>query len=277
MATKPFCFHLNWFRYLSFSAYLSLFIVLGCSSSKTPKAKPIYVDAIYAEAIISCATVYNKRFNQAIEIIQRPEKGVINALLNDSTKLVITLLEVDTNLQKIFAAKGFTLQSSSVFYSALVAIGAQKRVFNPTKLSMVYQLKEDQNLSNQLSNIYEQSNYGFENISALLQRLSVDSQAVGIIDLYTLQNFKRIGGWPYKDAFHVLPALQKGDTVFPNYGAIASGKYPYFRSVNFINKPGQITDEERFLRFLFEKEGQLILVKEGFIPVRAYPKTLKFK
>ena len=277
MATKSFCFHLNWFRYLSVGAYLSLLIFLGCTLSTTQKAKPIYVDAIYTEAINACATVYNKRFNQAIEIIQRPEKGVINALLKDSTKLIITLLEADSNLQEIFSSKGYTLQSEPLFYSALIGIAPQKRVFNPKQLSMVYQLKEDQNLSNQLSNIYEQSNYGFEQLTDMLSRLSVDYQAVGIIDLFTLQNFKRSEGWPYKNAFHILPALVNTDTIFPNYEAIATGKYPYYRTINFIAKPEQITDEERFLRFLFEKEGQLILEKEGLIPVREYPKTLKFK
>ncbi len=71
-----------------------------------------------------------------------------------------------------------------------------------------------------------------------------------------------------------IPLVKEGsDYVEPTYENVASGKYPLFRFLYvYVNKePNKALDPltKEFLKFVLSKEGQEIVVKDGYYPMSA--------
>ncbi len=71
-----------------------------------------------------------------------------------------------------------------------------------------------------------------------------------------------------------IPLVKEGsDYVEPTYGNVASGKYPLSRFLYvYVNKePNKALDPltREFLKFVLSKEGQEIVVKDGYYPMSA--------
>ncbi len=71
-----------------------------------------------------------------------------------------------------------------------------------------------------------------------------------------------------------IPLVKEGsDYVEPTYGNVASGKYPLSRFLYvYVNKePNKALDPltKEFLKFVLSKEGQEIVVKDGYYPMSA--------
>ncbi len=71
-----------------------------------------------------------------------------------------------------------------------------------------------------------------------------------------------------------IPLVKAGsDYVEPTYGNVASGKYPLSRFLYvYVNKePNKALDPltKEFLKFVLSKEGQKIVVKDGYYPLSA--------
>ena len=71
-----------------------------------------------------------------------------------------------------------------------------------------------------------------------------------------------------------IPLVKEGsDYVEPTYGNVASGKYPLSRFLFvYVNKePNKALDPltKEFLKFVLSKEGQEIVVKDGYYPMSA--------
>lgn len=69
-------------------------------------------------------------------------------------------------------------------------------------------------------------------------------------------------------------AVKEGDPYYPaNYEDVISGKYPLSRFLFvYINRPaGQAADPlvREFVKFIFSKEGQEVVLKDGYYPVTA--------
>jgi phosphate transport system substrate-binding protein len=70
-----------------------------------------------------------------------------------------------------------------------------------------------------------------------------------------------------------LPLADKGEAVAPTYENALSGKYPLSRFLFvYVNKkPGQPLDTltREFLTYVLSKEGQEIVIKDGYFPLPA--------
>lgn len=67
---------------------------------------------------------------------------------------------------------------------------------------------------------------------------------------------------------------KKGDTLYePNYDNVLSGKYPLARTlyINVVKEPNKPlpTLIEEFLKYVLSKEGQEIVIKDGYLPLPA--------
>ncbi|MFO1528728.1 MAG: hypothetical protein U1F77_03075 [Kiritimatiellia bacterium] len=70
-----------------------------------------------------------------------------------------------------------------------------------------------------------------------------------------------------------IAATEGGKAMEPNYENVLSGDYPIARSlyVYIAKKPGEPLPPavEQFLLFVLSKQGQEIVVKDGYLPLTA--------
>lgn len=99
--------------------------------------------------------------------------------------------------------------------------------------------------------------------ASVVQGVSEDKNAAGYSGIgYTTSGVR------------ALPLAKKGaDYVVPNQENVASGKYPLARFLYiYINKaPGKPVDPlvQEFAKYIFSKEGQEVVVKDGYYPISA--------
>ena len=99
--------------------------------------------------------------------------------------------------------------------------------------------------------------------ASVVQGVSEDKNAAGYSGIgYTTSGVR------------ALPLSKKGaDYIEPNQENVASGKYPLSRFLYlYINKaPGKPVDPliQEFAKYIFSKEGQEVVVKDGYYPVSA--------
>lgn len=99
--------------------------------------------------------------------------------------------------------------------------------------------------------------------ASVVQGVSEDKNAAGYSGIgYTTSGVR------------ALPLAKKGtDYIVPNQENVATGKYPLARFLYiYINKaPGQPVDPlvQEFAKYIFSKEGQEVVVKDGYYPVSA--------
>ena len=99
--------------------------------------------------------------------------------------------------------------------------------------------------------------------ASVVQGVSEDSNGAGYSGIgYTTSGVRPI------------PLVKEGsDYVEPTYGNVASGKYPLSRFLYvYVNKePNKALDPltKEFLKFVLSKEGQEIVVKDGYYPMSA--------
>ncbi|HQR45500.1 MAG TPA: phosphate ABC transporter substrate-binding protein, partial [Thermoanaerobaculia bacterium] len=100
--------------------------------------------------------------------------------------------------------------------------------------------------------------------SSVVQGVAEDRYAIGYSGVgYTTSGVKTVK----------LAEKAGGDFYGESYENVLSGKYPLSRYLNvYVNKaPGRPLDPlvKEFLRFVLSKEGQEIVVKDGFFPLTA--------
>lgn len=79
----------------------------------------------------------------------------------------------------------------------------------------------------------------------------------------------------------MLGIHHQGRTVYPDEVSIASGKYPFSRTLYFVlnkapDKPLEPLLAE-FIRFIFSKQGERITRQEGYIPIPSDKKTRELR
>jgi len=278
MATQFIFGPISWIRRLSFGAGLSLLVIFwGCSpnpNSKSKNPKPILVDATYFSAIKACADVYEAKFDLIINLKQGNEKELLKAFIEDSSQLIIGSFAISKDLENIIKQQGFTLNTEPIGFSGLVGISVSKTVFHLSDTLTYFVLKGDQNTARFLTENGCLHVFEISTLDSLFEGLTQNKKAIGVINLYTLNKYKNQFGWVNKELLNILPTLINGDSIFPNTLDLANGKYPYFLPINFLLKKEQIDEEERFIKFLFQRDAQKILQKEGLIPTLNFERNV---
>ena len=276
MATLSIFSTFNWFRGLQIGAGLSyLVIFLGCQNEK-PKnqSKPILVDSIYFNAINACAEVYQAKYNQKVDLLPKTEKEILSAFIHDSAHLAIGSFSLSDDLISTIKNQGFSFNSEPIAFSALVGISASKigLVFNDSL--NYYVLNSDQATVKYLEKKGCKNIFGINTLPSLFEYLNKNISAIGIVNLYSLNQYKTKFGWQ-DSILKIMPYKTQDKITFPNQVDIANGNYPGYLPINFLLKKAQIDEEERFLKFLFQRDGQKIFQKEGLAPLLNYERNIE--
>lgn len=279
MATQSFFSNFNWFRSLQVGAGLSLLVVFSsCKNQSNPqKQMPIYVDQTYYQVIKACADVYEAKYHIEVPIVTCNEACVLKSFIDDSSHLIIGSFEIDEDLKAIVKSQGYSLNSEPLAYSAIIGLSAKQQPFNLNQNNTYFILNQEQSINKWIQQFSIENTFGFNNPDSLFSRLLVDKNAMGLINLVTLNQYKQIFGWTGKDSLNILPIVNDGLEVFPNSVDIAKGNYKFYMPINFLFKKESIGHEARFLKFLFQRDGQKILQKEGLVPLVNFERNIQIK
>ena len=277
MATLSIFSTFNWFRGLQIGAGLSyLVIFLGCQNqAKPPKQKPIYVDQTYYHVIKACADVYEAKYHIEVPIVACNEACILKSFIDDSSHLIIGSFEIDEDLKAIIKSQGYTLNTEPFAYSAIIGLSATQQSFNLNQNNTYFILNQEQNINKWIQQFSLENTFGLNNIDSLFTRLLVDKKAIGLINLVTLKQYKQNIGWFGKDSLIILAIENNSEEVFPNSVDIAKGNYKFYMPINFLFKKESIGHEARFLKFLFQRDGQKIFQKEGLAPLLNYERNIE--
>jgi len=116
--------------------------------------------------------------------------------------------------------------------------------------------------------------FGINTLPSLFEYLNKNISAIGIVNLYSLNQYKTKFGWQ-DSILKIMPYKTQDKITFPNQVDIANGNYPGYLPINFLLKKAQIDEEERFLKFLFQRDGQKIFQKEGLAPLLNYERNIE--
>jgi len=277
MATLSIFSTFNWFRGLQIGTGLSLLVVfLGCQSkTNPPKQKPIYVDQTYYQVIKACADVYEAKYHIEVPIVACNEACILKLFIDDSSHLIIGSFEIDEDLKAIVKSQGYTLNTEPLAYSAIVGLSATQQSFNLTKNNTYFILNQEQNINKWIQQFSLENTFGLNNIDSLFTRLLVEKKAIGLVNLVSLNQYKNEFGWEGKDSLSILAIENDSEEVFPNSVDIAKGNYKYYMPICFLFKKESIGHEARFLKFLFQRDGQKILHKEGLVPLLNFERNIE--
>lgn len=282
MATQLIRRNFNWLWYFSIGANLSLLGLLWACGQPAEKAgrsgiTKIGVDQTYVSAIEAVEQVFEKRFAREVEVYGVTEKKALSAFLHDSVQLIVLTRKPDSALREVLSDQGYTLYADPIAFSAKVIIAAQSRPFRLEENKKMALLNQDLSTQRWVMEQGVKKVESFDRPIALFEQLQIDTQLTGVIDLYQLNQLKKQNGWPFAATLSVLPVEVGDSSVYPQQDAIANGRYPFYTPIYFYLKQVKVDEEEGFLSFVFNRDGQRILEKEGLIPKLEYPRTLNVR
>ena len=236
------------------------------------------------------------------------EADAIQALLNDSCKVIVLNRELTKNEMAIFKEKNVYPKSIKFAYDAVALIIHPE---NPDSLIDIEDVKSvltgkitkwDQlgkNGNKDIVVVFDKpnsANYRYMKDS-LLKGQELQKNCFGVnsnkevID-YVTKNKHAIGiisaGWITDDYSNIAKAFLKsvkvvavghkssGNYYKPYQYYIKEGSYPFTRSVYFINRQTRMGLGTGFVNFVCKADkGQLILTKAGYVPIYAYIRDIK--
>lgn len=275
----------------------------------TTGAIRIMVDEGYAPIIESCIDVFDSIYRQAkIEPVYTSEGEAVNAILRDSIQVIIISRKLTDQELKFFQQRGFTPPITPIAHDAVAFL------LNPANLDTIFtmaQMKDllagkitkwnqvnpasklgdvrivfDNPLSGTLTYVKDSILTGAAlspNASALktnaevIEYVGKNKNAIGIISANWISDTDDRGVQKFRKEIRIADIAPKaGATGYGPYQAyLATGDYPYKRTVYIINAQARKGLGLGFASFLAGDQGQRIVLKDGLLPAQAPTRLIK--
>lgn len=269
----------------------------------------IMVDEGYAPIIESCIDVFDSIYRQAkIEPVYTSEGEAVNAILRDSIQVIIISRKLTDQELKFFQQRGFTPPITPIAHDAVAF------VLNPANADTVFttaQIKDilagkvnkwaqinpssklgdvrivfDNPLSGTLTYVKDSILAGASlspNASALktnaevIEYVGKNKNAIGIISANWISDTDDRGVQKFRREIRIADIAPKaGATGYGPYQAyLATGDYPYKRTVYIVNAQARKGLGLGFASFLAGDQGQRIVLKDGLLPAQAPTRLIK--
>jgi len=269
----------------------------------------IMVDEGYEPIIESSIDVYDSIYRQAkITPIYTSEGEAVNAILRDSIQVIIISRKLTDNEMKFFTQRGFTPPVTPIAHDAVAFI------LNPANTDTVFTTSQmhdilngkftkwnqvnprsklndirvvfDNPLSGTLTYVKDSILAGAAltpNASALKTNAEViayvgkNKNAIGIIAANWISDTDDRGVQKFRREIRIADiAKSVGAEGFGPYQAyLATGDYPYKRTIYIINAQARKGLGLGFASFLAGDQGQRIVLKDGLLPAQAPTRLIK--
>ncbi|MCA0238384.1 MAG: substrate-binding domain-containing protein [Bacteroidetes bacterium] len=275
----------------------------------TTGAIRIMVDEGYAPIIESCIDVFDSIYRQAkIEPVYTSEGEAVNAILRDSIQVIIISRKLTDQELKFFQQRGFTPPITPIAHDAVAFL---LNPANPDTIFTMAQMKDllagkitkwnqvnpasklgdvrivfDNPLSGTLTYVKDSiltgaalssSASALKTNAEVIDYVSKNKNAIGIISANWISDTDDRGVQKFRREIRIADIAPKaGATGYGPYQAyLATGDYPYKRTVYIINAQARKGLGLGFASFLAGDQGQRIVLKDGLLPAQAPTRLIK--
>ncbi len=269
----------------------------------------IMVDEAYKPIIATSVDVFDTQYVRAkIEPIYVSEGEAVKALLEDTVQVIVITRKLTDEETTYFTSRGFKPKITPVAYDALALI------VHPENTDTVFTMQQIRDLVTgkitKWSAINPKSKLGdvrlvFDHPTSGLVRYAKDSiaggepfspaasavntneevikyvsqqkNAIGIIGANWISDTDDRGAQQFLQSIRLVDvAKEPGAEGFGPYQAyLATGDYPYKRTVYIIDAQARVGLGQGFAAFLAGDQGQRIVLKDGLLPAQAPTRLVK--
>jgi len=253
----------------------------------------VYVDETVQPIIEDQVSVFESQYKAKINLVNKSESEVVNALLADKARIAILSRKLTTEEENHFKQKKITPKITHFASDAIVL------VTNSTSQDTLVDLQEVINLLQEKESkikglVFENPNsstvsymnnlagvkkgqkkniYSLNSHKEVLEYVAKNPGTIGVIGLNLLvQPFEDTA--QYMDNITVMSVRnvksQPNNTLYykPNQFNLGEGLYPLKRPIYMLNYQGTAGLGMGFASFVAGEIGQRIILKSGLLPVR---------
>lgn len=269
----------------------------------------IMVDEGYQPIIESSIDVFDSIYRQSrIDAVYTSEGEAINALTKDSIQVIIITRKLTDKEMKFFTQRGFTPPITPIAYDAVAFIlnpensdtvfttaqmldilggkTTKWNQINPKSALGDIRIVFDNPLSGTLSFVKDSilngaalasSATALQTNAEVINYVSKNKSAIGIIAANWISDTDDKGVQKFRKEIKIADISPKiGATGYGPYQAyLATGDYPYKRTVYIINAQARKGLGLGFASFLAGDQGQRIVLKAGLLPAQSPTRLIK--
>ena len=262
----------------------------------------IYVDQTLQPIVEDQVSVFESQYNAKLELVNKSESEVVNALLADKTRIAILSRKLTAEEENHFRQKKITPKITHFASDAIVFVtnkGSKDTLVELQEVINLLQEKESKikglvfenpnsSTVSYMNNLAGVKNGQKKNIYALnshkevLEYVAQNPGTIGVIGLNLLvQPFADTE--QYMDKVSVMSVRnvksQPNNKLFykPTQLNLGEGLYPLKRPVYVLNYQGTAGLGMGFASFVAGEIGQRIILKSGLLPVRIPSRELNVR
>ncbi len=269
----------------------------------------IMVDEGYKPIIESSIDVYDSIYRQAkIHPVYTSEGQAVDAIIRDSIQVIIITRKLTDNEMKFFTQRGFTppmtpiahdavafilnpANSDTVFTTAqmhdiLVGKTTKWSQLNPKSALGEIRLVFDNPLSGTLRYVKDSilvdaplspNASALQNNAEVIAYVAKNKNAIGIIAANWISDTDDGGVQQFRKEIKIADIAKKvgAEGYGPYQAYLATGDYPYKRTIYIINAQARKGLGLGFASFLAGDQGQRIVLKDGLLPAQAPTRLIK--
>ncbi|MBI2723286.1 MAG: substrate-binding domain-containing protein [Bacteroidetes bacterium] len=244
--------------------------------------------------------------NASIELVPSNDNNAVQALYNDSCKMIIISRQLTDKEKKAFTSKAMTPQFSAVAKSGIAFITnkntpidvlnynqivelltkpfvCKDSLSNDTKLTLLFdkanssvmQYLLDSVLSgNKISGNCSISNSSIESINYVANH----KNTIAIIDFAWLSDVDDSIYKSNKSKVKLIAVSQKGKTnefEYPSQNSFKLKTYPFTRTVYIYKRGGDFSLGKGFETFIAGPNGQISFLKQGLLPTKQQERSIQ--
>ena len=287
---------------LLFTIFSTLCISCGLTDDITKKDSPttgklnFYFDEGLTLHINNQMSTFKTTYTYAeINLVSTDEKTCIEALFNDSAKVIGISRMLSEDEIKKFKQKNISVNTSLVAQDAIAIIvntnfsdstisiqqlkqllsGNDSNYVKDKHIHVVFDNQNSGSIRQLKDSILEKNNFGkncsaVKNTSELITSISQNSLSIGICDFAWLSDKDDITTKAFLKTVKIL-AVSKKDfekAYMPDQSNIATHDYPLLRNICIIRRSSEFTLGKGIETFIAGPVGQMMFLKQGLPPNR---------
>ena len=250
-----------------------IILVVTCKKSE-PKEDmlegktTLLVDETLKPILEAQVQVFESEYDAKITIITKSEAEVIQALVNDSSRIAV-LSRILTKEEMDYFEKKKIFPKTTPFAKDAIALITNKNTKDTLiTLQHITDLMKGKSHPN-FNSLPTTGVFSFKTNEEVIQYVAENNGMIGVIGInYIFEPSKSVSN--IIDKINVLSVLNAKDNKYyaPTQSNIATAQYPLARDLFVVNAQGYKGLGMGFASFVSSEIGQRITLKSGLVPVR---------
>lgn len=296
-----------------------VFFFAACGKSNDPKKEldtpttgtiTIIADETLRPLIEAELVAFHADYKYAkVNVIFKPESEVMEALLNDSSKIVVLARKLLPNEMKVFEQQAITPRTTKIAYDAIALLvnkSNKDTVFSidEIKQMLIGKLSKWKSSKSDISLIFDNKNssiargvvdllngqpmdkkmvFGLNNSKEVLEYVSKNKNALGFVGLNWISDVDDKNNQKFFESVSVVnikgpdSSLVSEQYFKPYLAYLALGYYPLRRDIYIVSREGRAGLGSGVAAFIAGPKGQTIVQRAGLLPAQSQLRIVELK